>query len=84
VRLGRDDEVVVAFKAADEAVLGIWRAAGRLRLEPEPDRSSSAAAQVRTLNDENRAEIDSHRTEFDAARERFVAAAHTAAGARLD
>ena len=67
VRLGRDSEVVMAFKVADEAVLGIWRKAALLRDEPESDGSDSARNQIRTLNDETRDAIEAQRTEFDAA-----------------
>jgi hypothetical protein len=83
VRLGRDCDVVVAFKAADEAVLGVWQAVGLLRLEPEGDGSSSAASALRELNDQKRREVEAHREAFAAAREKFVAAAYNLAGARL-
>jgi hypothetical protein len=83
VRLGVDHQVVAAFKAADAATLGIWRAAGLLRLEPEADGSTSAANQIRKLNNDKRHETEGCRQAFDAAREAFVSAAHTAAGSRL-
>lgn len=83
VRLGPEHEAVSAFKAADEAVLQVWRAAGLLRLEPESDGDEAASRQIERLNNEKRDAIEGDRGAFDAARERFVAAAHGAAGSRL-
>lgn len=83
VRLGRQHSAVMEFKAANEAVLTIWRAASLLRDEPEGDGHPSAAHQIAALNDEKRAAIEAARETFDASRERFVAAAQRAAGARL-
>jgi hypothetical protein len=83
VRLGSDHHVVSAFNAADAATLGIWRAAGLLRDEPEADGNPAAANQIRKLNDQKRGEIEAFREQFDTARKAFVSAAHTAAGSRL-
>lgn len=83
VRLRRDHAAVVHFKAANVAVLSIWRAVGLLRRKPEANGHESAARQIAVLNAEKRAQIEADRATFDTSRDRFIAAAQRAAGARL-
>ena len=83
IRFGREHDVTTAFSEVDEAVLGIWRVAGLLRLEREADGDGSAATQIRRLNEEKRTEIDALREKFDSARHRFLDAAHASAGSAL-
>lgn len=83
LRLGRACEVVTAFKTADEAALGIWRAAGGLRLEPEADGSQDVSDEMARISQQRRSEIEAAREAFDAAREAFLRAAYATAGARL-
>jgi hypothetical protein len=83
VRFGRDCKVAVVFKEADEAVLGVWRAVGSLRHEPESDGTAAVSAEIKSVNRQQKTEIEAERKAFDAAREAFVASAYSAAGARL-
>jgi hypothetical protein len=82
VRLGPEHDAVRAFKAADEAVLRIWRAAGLLRLEPESDGDEAAERQIQRLSRERRTR-SKKTAPRSTPRECFVAAAHAAAGSRL-
>jgi hypothetical protein len=83
LRLGRGCEVVTAFKAADEAALGIWRAAGGLRLEPEANGSHVVSDEMARISQQRRSEIEAEREAFDSAREAFLRPAYASAGARL-
>jgi hypothetical protein len=82
IRFGRDRDVTREFRAADEAVLGIWRKLGLLRLEPEAD-TEVGRQQVFEFVNRTRQETEAIRQTFDAKRESFIDLAQRAAGAQL-
>jgi hypothetical protein len=83
IRLGRDHDVVVAFTAANEATLEIFRSIDRLKLAPAKDGDERAQRYRFDLGNETRDDVARHRTTFDARREEFMAAAVRSAGAKL-
>jgi hypothetical protein len=68
----------------DKTVLAIWRALDGIRFhvdrQADPDHGQEW---VRNYFEQQRAEVENQRKAFDAVRKRFVAAAYSAAGAKL-
>jgi hypothetical protein len=83
VRFGRDHEIVVAFTAASEATLEVFRSVDRLKLAPAKDGDERAQRYRFDLGNTARDEVTAHRATFDSCREEFMDAAQRAAGAQL-
>ncbi len=83
IRLGLGHAAVIAFEAADQAVLEIHRTLGQIRSEPETYATPGRDREAEQRYDERRDRVVAEREAFDTMREDFIATAQAAAGVHL-
>jgi hypothetical protein len=85
VRLGRSHAVTLAYVAAGEALLDVWRAVDRVVVLHLPHLDGAEAGQGQALDsiEQERMQVIAARQQFDVQRVAFVDAAAQTAGSRL-
>lgn len=83
IRLGPGHAAVLAFEAADQAVLEIHRTLGQIKDEGEADLGADRKRETKQRYDECRDRVAAERETFNAMRAEFIVTAQAAAGVQL-